>query len=340
MLTAMPHVFLSYVRDDVKRVQRFARDLRRVGVDVWLDRERIQPGQRWRDAIRAAIKSGALFVACFSRASALRAKSYMNEELVLAMEELRLRSTDREWFIPLRLDDSEIPSRAIGGGETLHDLQWVDLAHNWQEGIASIAAAAKRSADAARADEALRRAMTRAPRSARDAADVRRYAKVVTKALRRRHAIMAPRVTIDVAVVMYRESFDELMDIASSVTKTLERASLEYNSGVYSAFWDSIEKCAQQFAGARMFLQRLSKLRKQVAWAIAGSELDVLPDLTDQAARFGELIRMAQTHFEFAVIWEHRRTREAVAIGFKSLGDVVRNVEIDLQKAYAKLVAS
>jgi len=74
----MAHVFFSYVRDDQKLVDRLANELRQAGVDVWLDREQIRPGQRWQHAIRKAIENGAYFIACFSSNYEARSRSYMN----------------------------------------------------------------------------------------------------------------------------------------------------------------------------------------------------------------------------------------------------------------------
>jgi hypothetical protein len=59
-----PHVFVSYVREDAPLVERLCAELKRNRVTVWLDRERIQPGQRWQSAIRRAIEDGAFFLAC------------------------------------------------------------------------------------------------------------------------------------------------------------------------------------------------------------------------------------------------------------------------------------
>jgi len=53
--------------------------------------------------------------------------SYQREELELAVEQLRLRSPDDPWLIPVRLDDCEIPDRDIGGGRTLTSIQRADL---------------------------------------------------------------------------------------------------------------------------------------------------------------------------------------------------------------------
>lgn len=88
---AKPHVFLSHVREDAERVERLAADLEARGVATWIDRHQIKPGQRWQKAIEDAIRSGAFFVACFSQAYVGRARSYMNEELLIAIEEVRLR---------------------------------------------------------------------------------------------------------------------------------------------------------------------------------------------------------------------------------------------------------
>jgi hypothetical protein len=123
----MPRVFVSYVTDDLKRVTELAEVLRELEITVWLDKNDLTPGLRWKDAIRQSISSGDFFLACFSKAYMRRQKSYMNEELTLAIEELRLRPSDRVWFIPARLSPCEIPDRSIGAGETLRSLQWVDL---------------------------------------------------------------------------------------------------------------------------------------------------------------------------------------------------------------------
>jgi hypothetical protein len=134
----MPHAFVSYVRDNQEQVDRLARDLRSGGAQLWLDREQIQPGQRWQQAIRRAIESGSFFIACFSEEYASRATSYMNEELTLAIDVLRKRPTDRAWFIPVVFSGDSVPDRDIGAGETLRDLQWVDLSHEWDDGIRRI----------------------------------------------------------------------------------------------------------------------------------------------------------------------------------------------------------
>jgi len=137
----MSQVFISYVRENEAIIERLCRELRQQGIEIWRDREQIQPGQRWRQAIRQAIESGGFFLACFSTEYTERDSTYMNEELTLAIDQLRKRPTNRTWFIPVLLSNCQIPDRDIGGGETLRDLQWVALWENWSQGVRRILSA-------------------------------------------------------------------------------------------------------------------------------------------------------------------------------------------------------
>lgn len=131
----MSHIFISYVHENQEQVKRLSKTLRNHGMEVWLDRDSISPGIRWRDAIRQAIKQGAYFIACFSDEYQRREKSYMNEELLLAVDELRQYSVNRPWFIPVLLSECNIPALSIGAGQTLLDFQWVNLYSDWNSGV-------------------------------------------------------------------------------------------------------------------------------------------------------------------------------------------------------------
>ena len=135
---ASKHVFISYVRENRDTVNRLCSDLEKHGVKVWLDRNSINPGARWKDAIREAISAGDYFIACFSKEYTSRQKNFMNEELTLAIEELRKYATGREWFIPVLLSECDVPARSIGAGETLLDINWVPLYEDWGAGIKRI----------------------------------------------------------------------------------------------------------------------------------------------------------------------------------------------------------
>lgn len=124
----MRHAFISYVREDARQVDHLQAALEAAGIPVWRDTTDLWPGEDWRVKIRRAITDDALiFIACFSKNSLARARSYQNEELVLAIEELRLRRPDVPWIIPVRFDDCDIPDLDIGRHRTLNALQRADL---------------------------------------------------------------------------------------------------------------------------------------------------------------------------------------------------------------------
>lgn len=104
------------------------RTLEAAGVQVWRDRANLWPGENWRVKIRDAITHDALvFTACFSSHSAARQKSYQNEELMLAIDQLRLRRPDDPWLIPVCFDNCDVPDLELGAGRTLASIQRADL---------------------------------------------------------------------------------------------------------------------------------------------------------------------------------------------------------------------
>lgn len=140
----MPHAFISYVRENVAQHKRLEADLYAQGIDIWTDRN-IGTGRRWRTEIRRAIQDGVSFLACFSSESVTRGRSYMYEEIFIAIDTLRQMPIDRSWFIPLKLNECQIPDIDIGPGQTLRDIQWVDLYPNWEEGISKIVSSIRQS---------------------------------------------------------------------------------------------------------------------------------------------------------------------------------------------------
>lgn len=122
------HAFISYVREDSHKVNQLQQRLEAAGVQVWRDTANLWPGEDWRAKIRHAITVNTfVFIACFSHKSAARKVSYQNEELNLAVDQLRLRRPSEVWLVPVRFADCDIPDLDIGGGRTLASIQRADL---------------------------------------------------------------------------------------------------------------------------------------------------------------------------------------------------------------------
>jgi hypothetical protein len=143
------HAFISYVREDLPKIEALQQHLEAAGIKVWRDTADLWPGEDWRVKVRQAITTNAfVFLACFSASSLAREVSYQNEELVLAVEQLRLRRQGELWLIPVRLDDSSIPDINIGGGHSLASIQRVDLfGRHYEEEAVKLSAAVRRILD-------------------------------------------------------------------------------------------------------------------------------------------------------------------------------------------------
>lgn len=139
---------MSYVQENREIVALLIEELRRHAVDPWWDRDSLLPGTFWQDEIRRSIRGGQFFIACFSTEYLQRDRTYMNEELAIAIEEIRLRG-DATWFIPVVLS-GEVPDRPIGDGRTLRDIQFLELtAEHWGRGVASLCRALGASSEMA-----------------------------------------------------------------------------------------------------------------------------------------------------------------------------------------------
>jgi len=122
------HAFISYVHEDSTDVDWLQNRLEASGIRVWRDTQDLWPGQDWRLEIRRAITAGSLaFIACFSPSSQSRVTSYQNEELVLAVDQMRRRPPGQQWLFPVRFGECQLPAYDLGAGRTLDDLQRVDL---------------------------------------------------------------------------------------------------------------------------------------------------------------------------------------------------------------------
>jgi hypothetical protein len=127
----MPQVFISYGREDQDAARRLYRDLARVGVCPWLDVEKLRPGDHWKDATLAALRTSDYVVLLMSRKTTGR-RGFLNTEIREALDVVSEMPHDRPFLIPARLDDCK-PSHV-----SLNELHWVDLFPAWAEGLIRI----------------------------------------------------------------------------------------------------------------------------------------------------------------------------------------------------------
>lgn len=112
-------VFLCYAHQDRETIHKLYERLVRDGIQVWLDVERLRPGQDWEREIRKAILKSKVIIVCLSREFNKR-RGYRHEELKIASEKAKFLSSGEIFIIPVRLEKCDMP-------ESLQHLQRVDL---------------------------------------------------------------------------------------------------------------------------------------------------------------------------------------------------------------------
>jgi hypothetical protein len=117
-----PRCFFSYSREDSEFVLRLARELRKAGANLWLDRLDIRGGQRWDEAVQAALQSCPGLLAVLSP-SAVASQNFM-DEVSYALEE-------QKQVIPVLYQQCAIPFR-------LRRVQYVDFSSGYDEGFAEL----------------------------------------------------------------------------------------------------------------------------------------------------------------------------------------------------------
>jgi hypothetical protein len=109
-------------------------ELKKAGLEPWLDKESILPGQIRSAATKNAIKGSRFFIALLSKNS-VSERGDVQKQLKGALDAFKEFLESDIYIIPARLDDCGIPY------DELKDIQYVDLFPEWEDGIKRILSA-------------------------------------------------------------------------------------------------------------------------------------------------------------------------------------------------------
>ena len=112
-------VFLCHASGDKPPVRDLYKRLTVEGVDPWLDKEKLLPGQDWRREIPKAVQEADVVVVCLSNKSITK-EGYVQKEIKFALDIAEEKPEGAIFLIPARLEECPVPER-------LSRWQWVDL---------------------------------------------------------------------------------------------------------------------------------------------------------------------------------------------------------------------
>jgi tetratricopeptide (TPR) repeat protein len=112
-------VFLCHASEDKPLVRELYYRLRDEGwMDVWLDVEKLMPGQDWHLEIEKAVEDANIVIACISSRSVDK-EGYIQKELRSVLSLAEEKPEGAIFVIPLKLEDCLVP-------RSLQDRQWVN----------------------------------------------------------------------------------------------------------------------------------------------------------------------------------------------------------------------
>lgn len=111
-------VFLCHAHSDVAVVRALYTRLTKDGVDAWLDKEKLLPGQDWELEIRKAVRESDVVVVCLSKQ--FNQAGFRQKEVRWALDTAMEQPEGEIFIIPARLEECDTL-------ESLRHLHWVDI---------------------------------------------------------------------------------------------------------------------------------------------------------------------------------------------------------------------
>ncbi len=140
----------------------------------------------------------------------------------------------------------------------------------------------------------------------------------------------------------------ELPELLKKASGSLKRAQYEFSDSAFSPYWDCIEKATKYLASfnnniqdiennAKQYYQRLQTVMEKNTFPSFFPEQAVFPDASPVINELNTVIRPGLTNYQFANIWEQRKTQKILIRGFNTLGDSISNMALSISSSICQL---
>jgi len=132
--------------------------------------------------------------------------------------------------------------------------------------------------------------------------------------------------------------FESMPNKLNEVENYLDQAEIDFKDNALTPFWDSIEKAAKMLGNFyecineinANFYQYTTMMRKYdnspPVFPISPASINKLDVSSKTTNRMNNIVRKAQCIYEFASIYEKRRTNQILIGGFKNLAQVLEGI--------------
>jgi uncharacterized protein YfcZ (UPF0381/DUF406 family) len=146
--------------------------------------------------------------------------------------------------------------------------------------------------------------------------------------------------------------FESLPKHLSAAEKCLDRAEVDFAEDAFAPFWDSIEnaanclgrfdECVQQLkSNSSRYTELIGKCEDAPPhFPLTGNSVRKLNVGTATAERMGPIVRTAQRNFQFATIYEQRKTNLVLVAGFTNLARALNRMTSQITESIDALAGS
>ena len=137
-----------------------------------------------------------------------------------------------------------------------------------------------------------------------------------------------------------------LPNYLTEACRFLSAAECEFNESAFDPYWTAIEQAARQMATFRQSTQQFSTNVRWYYSALSARRhnfpafpyrIEDIPDVRPVSEALSRTVRKGVTNYHFAVIWEHRKTRNAMVEGFQTLGEAVDGLGAAMESGLSDL---
>jgi hypothetical protein len=138
----------------------------------------------------------------------------------------------------------------------------------------------------------------------------------------------------------------ELPALLKKASASLERAKAEFTSNAFSPYWDCIEQATRHLATFNNSIQQIRNYADEYYRILQDKkhnfpsflpEREIFPDPVPVINELNTVVRPALRNFQFATIWEHRKTQNILMEGFSTLGDAISNMAVSVSSSLGYL---
>lgn len=139
---------------------------------------------------------------------------------------------------------------------------------------------------------------------------------------------------------------DSFLQGLESLPKLLRKAELsvklaenEFHANAFGPYWDAVDQAVMTFRQFRTVAANLPDKHEDYRHALFGHRHtfprlsfsnEMLPDPLPALKSLEKVVRLGQTDFHFASIWEQRTNRRVLLAGFQTFGEAIAHLHTDV----------